>query len=64
VAHAELPHSHKAKIVWNSGPPAPARAAVTGPQPLIAGRHGHVAAAMAGRVIYVPIEQRHLTRAG
>jgi hypothetical protein len=61
---AELPHRAKAKLVWNSGPPASARAAVAGPQPLVAGRHGHVPAAMPGRVIYVPIEQRRLARAG
>jgi hypothetical protein len=43
---------------------APGQPPVAGPQPLIAGRHGHVAAAMPGRVLYAPIEQRRLARGG
>jgi hypothetical protein len=53
----ELPHHHKAKMVWHSGPPAPARAAVAAAPP-VAGTAGHVSAVGSGRTHLAPIERR------
>jgi hypothetical protein len=53
----ELPHSHKAKLVWNSGPAPAGRTAVAAAPP-VSGTAGVTSAVGSGRSIIVPIERR------